>query len=513
MTRRKPNTVEPPAFEWEIGSPNLRQWRDFGPYMYCRTQFARNMPAVAELRIPRDHPKAEQILGCRHTVVPMRTAYNGKKWDGRVLSARCAGRPGEEIVTAILVSNWYWLLCILGFPTPLITTPEFQPIKHDISFGRVDHVLKYFITMNAARLQVPVYAAIQPDTVDPGIPMGLNDIDSIDDVIEFIEQSTEDHVALWSRMTVLSELFKQATETTDIEIEIHQWTTDEPDPGRIFNTDSPADLARIINWEGFEAFFNFLNIGNALGLADPNRWNTATDPCYIVTTRGKRDRPTLEWSTEGGQIEWIDRNVEHTTGWQVIVGGRAPEWANSLVEFIMNFLIQAGLTALGLGAFGGVGDFFNDRIMAYQRFENHELKAKPHDERQHLFAEGFADNTGAFSLDAFTAGKAKLQEIGGSDAVKITILAGGPDGRGYSFGADDGTGKRFDLGDIPRFYDRGTVIQDYISAVEVLDDRENRVTETVTIGDDKALRSAWESVIGKLGDAAGLFRAIANATN
>ncbi|NKS98764.1 hypothetical protein GS498_20250 [Rhodococcus hoagii] len=55
-------------------------------------------------------------MQCKTDVVPIRTFYNGKVWDGRVLSCVVEGEPGREIVTATCVSNLKWLQSILGWP-------------------------------------------------------------------------------------------------------------------------------------------------------------------------------------------------------------------------------------------------------------------------------------------------------------------------------------------------------------------------------------------------------------
>ncbi|RYF58696.1 MAG: hypothetical protein EOO27_11680 [Comamonadaceae bacterium] len=95
--------------------------------------------------------------------------------------------------------------------------------------------------------------------------------------------------------------------------------------------------------------------------------------------------------------------------------------------------------------------------------------------------------------------------------MKLEVQSGVGTG-GFTFGADDTSGRRFRVGDIMSFYDRGTIIEDYVSAVEVEDSRGQFCTEYITIGDDRAIKDGWNRVIDRLKGFASLSRAIANGT-
>ncbi|MFE7747421.1 hypothetical protein, partial [Nocardia sp. NPDC057455] len=245
-----------------------------------------------------------------------------------------------------------------------------------------------------------------------------------------------------------------------------------------------------------------------LGLADPDSWGTPPRACYVFDTRAKRDMRKIQWRTDGGQIDHYERDFSHVDAVRAIVGGKAPEILNQAIEWAANFAIQLliNLIAPGLGLGFVVGDLFDNIFFAYQQFFDEDTE----DEIgiDDAFAEVFADNTAAWSLDSFAVGHTALKEHGGSDALKLSIDAGGT---GYRFGADDGTGTRYDVGDVHTVYDRGNTVEQYVSGVVISDSRDGRRVETPTLGEDQRLTGAWDRLIANIQGLAGTTRGIANS--
>ncbi|MGB3707593.1 hypothetical protein [Gordonia sp. (in: high G+C Gram-positive bacteria)] len=507
---RKPGAPDTAMFDIEINGDNQvrsEYWRPFGPYQRCKWQWAWGIPAVAEVQIAKTHPMAKLVMSCRRRIVSVVTNHNGVPWDGRVMAARYKGRPGQEIITFYLVNNLIWQTSALAWPQPLFPRPEFQFPKHDIGFGPLDGVYKYFSAKNHTRLLNPVHARLPVRYDTPSLP-DLNHMSSVDDLVDYIADSTDDLVAVWARMTPLDELHKTHFSISDRAPTVNLWRPGiDPDPGNIFNPEALGHLENIISWEGLQHFFYFLNPGNILGMANPANWLKATKPCYLLDTVEKRDRRHMEWRTDGGNIVDIERYVSHPEGYQVIVGGKAPEIANNLVQMAINLLIQGAMSALQIGgAAPVVGDLFNDVFFAYQMFSDQDLKAEL---GTHGLSEAFANSGTAFSLDSLAAGTSKLKEIGGQDTLKLTVMAGNG---GYEHGVDDGSGLRFQVGDRMSLTDFGETVEQWVSAVEVEHTPGEQKTTTVTLGDDLQLRSGWDRMIDKIGMLAGATNAAANST-
>ncbi|WP_280422574.1 hypothetical protein [Nocardia carnea] len=509
----RPNTKTPPAFNITVYSQDYLRSRPLGPYMRARFGWFWRVPGTAEIQVRADHPLAARLMACKRDVVPIRTYYNGIPWSGRVISARMRGRPGQEIVTATCVGNLYWILTGLAWVNNHFP-PEVQiglTGKQDVRFGPVDFVAKSYLTSIMTRLQKPVYSALPVDYEIPELPQ-LEDLNSLDDILEALGTLTEDLCVLSARFTQLDELIDGAIKNSGRGMSCELWTPEDGPSPDVFNSDTLARLQNIIDLTG-DNFFWFTNPDNILGLADPDSWRKMQRAGYVFDTHKKRDRRWMQWRTDSGHIEEYDRGVSHPTAHSAVVGGKAPEFMNQLVEWAANLALQAILNLIVPGANLGsilVGDLFDNIFFAYQKFDDPQLEA---DLGEHAFGETFADNTAAYSLDSWAVGLAALKQAGGGESLKLTVKAGGIDGRGPSFGVDDGSGRRFQLGDIMTFWDRGTIVEDYVSAVEVEDSRDERCTETVTIGDDEELQDAWEKLIGRMKGFAGLSRAIANGTN
>ncbi|WP_082870994.1 Gp37-like protein [Nocardia terpenica] len=508
----RPNSKTPPAFDIEIFNQDCTQSRPLGPYMKARFGWFWDVPGTGTIIVKGDHPMAARLMACKRDVVPLRTYYNGIPWDGRVISAVMEGKPGEEIVTATCVSNLYWLLTVLAWVNPMLP-PEVQiglTGKQDIMFGPVDFVIKYFLAKNMIRLQKPVYAALPIQYDVPELPQ-LKDLNTLDDILKVINSFTEDLCVVNARFTRMDELIKMTTEHSGRGLSCNLWLPNDGPSPSVFNTDTLARLQNVLDLSG-DNFFWFTNPDNVLGLADPDQWGKMQHAGYVFDTKVQRDRRWMQWRTDSGHIVNYKRGVSHPKAHDVVVGGKAPDFVNQVVEWGANLALQALLNFLVPGLdLGGllVGDLFDDIFFTYQRFRDERLRA---DLGVHGWGEAFVDNTTAWSLDSFAVGMNGLRQNGGGESLKLEVISGGIDDRGFSFGVDDGSGRRFQVGDIMSFWDRGTVVEDYVSGVEVEDSRDEKCTEFVTIGDDDEMKDAWSQLIDRVSGLASFSRAIANGT-
>lgn len=508
----RPTRGEAELFDIEIGTPDAMSWRPLGGYMRADFDWHWHLPTTAEFNLQPDHPMVAYLAGCRRRVIHVRTEHNGIPWNGRVMKLRMAGKPGRETVTATCISNLFWLVRALAWVNNL-TPPEFQLAltgKQDVILGPPDMVFKAYLAKVMTRLRKPVYAALPIRYDLPTLP-DLEDIDTLDDALQIIADAADSVVILSARFTQLDELFKQTTENLGLGLSCNLWTPADGDPSpHVFNTHTLSQLQSVLDMTS-DNFLNFTNPGNVLGLTDPSQWGTMQRAGYVFNTHTQRDNRKLQWSTTAGNIEYYERLVEHADASRVIIGGKAPEFANMVVEWGANFALQLILNLIVPGANLGtilVGDLLDNVLFAYQQFWDPDLE----DELgEHGFGEVFGDNTAAWSLDGASTALNALKAHSGTDAVKIVATSGGPDGRGFSMGVDDGSGRRYQVGDLVTFEDRGVVIDKPITSVRVTDLRDGRKVETITLGEDQALRDGWSRVIGHLQGFAGTARGIANS--
>jgi hypothetical protein len=495
-----------------IGSPDALTWRPLGGYISREIEFDWRVPGFAVIQIKGTHPLAPYLMQCRRKVIHLRTSENGIMWNGRVMKARAFGRPGQEVVTITAVDYKYWLKTGLAWVNNQLP-PEVQinlTGKQDVRVGSFDQISKSYAASIFTRLRKPVYAALPIRWDMPDLP-DLDDIDTLDDLLDLIADFTDEACVWQARFPPLDELMKQDLDRLERGIGLDLWSpVDGPSP-HVFNTTSLSQLQSVIDYTS-DNFLNFTNPGNILGLADPTTWGKMTRAGYVFDTLVKEDKTHMQWRADGTQIEHIDRTSEHMTAHRIVVGGKAPEILNQVIEWGANFAIQLLLNAIapGLGLGMVVGDLFDNIFFAYQQFWDPDVESDP-DLGEHAFGEAFGDNTAAWSANSATIGLAELKKHGGSDAVTITVTNGGPDGRGFRFGVDDATGKTFKVGDIMQIYHLGTIVEQYVSNVKVKTDRNGRKVYAITLGDAETAQDGWERVIGRVNTLFGTARGVANS--
>lgn len=512
------STLEPPQFDFEILSPDCHTSRHLGSYVSAEVGYFWNVPGTVKLRIQPDHPMAGYLINCRYRVIHVRTWRNGEPWDGRVFTADVEGKPGQETIDIYCIGNLFWLLRTLVWVNSLFPLEVQVGLtgKQDIMIGNYDFVFKYFGAKQWIRQNKPVYCAL-PVRYEVELP-NIADLLDLDELLEFIADS--DFVALTARFPYLDELIRQTVNNKEIGLSCHLWTANDGASPEVFNTQTLANLQSLLNIFEPDNYLRFLNEGNPLGLNDPSDWGKITKHAgYVFETHEKRDRKHFEWRTDSGQIDYYKRHVEHLSGHQAVVGGKSPDFINRGIEWGANLAIQviAGLitTALGLPGVGGVvvGDLFDNIFFAYQGFENTEILETDGggENGEHFFCEVFGDNTAAWSLDSAAVGFEALKKASGDDSVTISVRAGGPDGEGLQFGADDGVHRRYRHGDIMTFWDRGTRVENYVASVVVKDYRDGHMVEDITFGDNSKLRDSWYQVINQFSNFAQFTRGVANS--
>lgn len=502
----------PPAFPIEVYNNTATAGRPLGSYIRARFGWFWRIPGTGVIQVKYDHPLAARLLQAKRDVVPIRTRYNGKLWSGRVMRVEVEGEPGNEIVTAICVGDLIWTTAFLAWVNHLFP-PEFQVAltgKQDVTAGPVDYVLKSHVARAAIRMQKPVHVALPIDYDIPDMPK-LEDIDTLDDLLALLNGYVEDTALLSARFTQHDELFRQPLEDSNRgqSAYLHIPEIDGESP-EVFNVDTLGRLQNILDLSDTDNFLWFTNPDNILSLADPETWGKLTAPGIVYNTHRIRDRRYMQWRTDNGSIRWYKRGIAHPTAHSVILGGKAPEFVNQVVEWSANLAIKMLLNWLIPGAGLGdilIGDLLDDILFAYQKFDDYVLEEEL---GPFGLGETFADNTNAYSLDAAAIGFTKLKEVGPQESLKLEVIAGTPGS--YSFGTID-DGRHFDVGDLMTFYDRGTTIEDYVSAVEVEDSRTERCTEYVTIGDDRHIKDPAAQFIDRLKGLASFTRAVANGTN
>lgn len=516
----RPNTTDELGFNIEFGSPNGMSWRPLGAYM-PGTSFEWHwfLPSFATINIMSDHPAADYLSHPRRKVIHIRTERNGIPWTGRILEVDVEGPPERQTITLTCVSNMFWLLCGLAWVNNTMP-PGFQlniTGKQDIDWGPPDQVFKKYIAKVFTRLRRPVYGALPIRKTSPELP-DLDDIDTLDDLLAIAREIPDETCVLSARATQLDELFQQTVQLYEFGMSMDFWSPVDGTPSpHVFNTHTLSMLQSVFDYTS-DNFLNFTNPGNVLGLTNPSEWGKMQRAGYVFNTHAKRDRRHVQWRTDADQVKWIKRKEKHVTATHVLIGGKAPEIMNQVIEWGANFALQLILNAIlpGLGLGNIIGDLFDDVFFAFQQFWDPELE----DEMgEHAFAEAFGDNTAAWSLDSWANGEAALKLHSGSEALILTVVSGGADGRGLTFGADTETidgvevsfPRRYRHGDVMTVWHNGVEVEQLVTQVKITDNRDGHMIEEPILGAAETVKDGWERVFTRIQKYAGIFRAVANS--
>lgn len=508
----RPNVTDPGILDIELGARNgkIIEWTPLGSYMQAEVMWHWYLPGTISFDLKPNHRLIPYLRSLRRKAIHIRLWRNGIPWTGRLMTHHTSGNPRNPTVRFTGVDYKFWLQRTLAWVNPLFP-PEFQLAltgKQDVMFGEPDFLCKYFGAKNWTRLHRPIFASLPLHRVTSDFP-DLDDIPTLSDLLGIINNSVANIAVISMRFTQLDEGLKLTRDRLDFGWKMDLWDGTGTPP-RVFNTDTLSRLQSVLDATS-DNFLNFTNPGNYLGLADPSSWGKMPRAGYVFDTIAKRDQRKVQWRTDGNQIVGIDYESSHADAVRSVVGGKAPEILNQVIEWGANFAIQLILNALlpGLGLGLVVGDLFDNIFFAYQQFYDGELEAEIGIDD--AFAEVFADNTAAWSLDSYAVGQGALKEHSGSESIQLTVVSGGADGRGMSFGVDNNTGRRYQLGDIHTLYDQGTTIEQYISSVTVTDKRDGRMIETPVLGEDKRKRGSWDRVVAGLQGLAAYSRGNSNS--
>lgn len=518
MSVGQPNTTYPVEFPIDIGKRNnpVIDWTPLGSYLEASVQYTWGLePGALVFDVHPEHPINYRIPqgSIKRTCYHVRTFVNGRQWDGRIFDRVITGAPGRERFSYICVSNKYWLQRGYAWVNPLFP-PEVQIAltgKQAIMWGPPDPVFKWFLGTNFVRLDKPVFMSLPlhyPPSWGIGDHTNLADLSFFDDLFDIIFGASEELVALMARFTQFDDLFRQTVNRLEMGVDVTLWDGRGTSP-QVFNTTSLGNLQSILDvTDDF-----FLDLSQLAGVSSGLFDLESDRACYVFDSKYKRDNRRVQWRTDApGQIESYTYKETHADAYKAIVGGKSPAIVNDLIEIGANLAIQLLINLIfpGLGLGVVVGDLFDDIFFAYQVFADDDVEDEIGEDD--AWPEIFADNTAAWSIDSYAIGKTALHEHGGKESLIINASGGTPDGKGITFGADNGTARRFDVGDTMQFWDRGNIVEQYASTVTVTDKPGERLRTQLTLGEDKRVRGPWTRAILGLQGLGATSRGIANST-
>jgi hypothetical protein len=496
-----------------------------GNYIRLQASLPRLKLPTAQLTLMGGDPLAPAVIECETTVVPVTITFSGGalRWSGRVTVALDKiNSDGTETVECQLVGDLAMLDHILVFPEPFLPI-EVQP-SEAIYIGPVITVLKTMVAENCLRLQLGLWelfnnlGSLDLDwrtwfgtlLMQPGFSLTtLMQMVTTPVCVTFTNplRDTSVWVAIHGRMDTCWKLMTQQLKDNGLYASMDLWLPGEPQPsGVAWDLTTPTLVFNIRDYQGVTgptgtvldgAIEDVVTLAGSLlgGVVAPflnpaNEYIPPGSNIVIAPTLGVNFTPpwvVFNADVDDSGLVALELAHHHPLAWQLVMGGRSPQWLNDLLNATMEWLIDILMMVIGIT---GISDTLLDGVLSntFFAFMTWEL----FDMRVALgpfgFPEKFFPSQDTYSLDAVMAAITASWDVRGYPAAKVTFINGMP----FTLGRDLFPGAMVSL------IRRGTLFTDYLDEIEIIDDASNRGKVTGQIGDGRREEAPMEIVQRKL---------------
>ena len=494
-------------------------------YLEIEFSFKKNAAGALSVTLPGDTECRDHIFNDNdiEAVIPIIVDTAGSQWTGQVDTASLiVDEDGVETIELTALHDWEWCSHVAMWPSPFAPL-EIQFPKHMIGIGPSATIIKTFYKANLLRLQLPLWRIpslselFKPsawfNVGNANFPVAVMPINLLDD--------TSKWCAVSARMQTGSELFEQVLKDGGLSLTATVWDPEEhgqPAPGH-FTITRPTVVLDVEDHSGVTGptgtvidgmlwWITELLDDSVTSLLRLNPDQSGADGDLVMdddvgrigSLLGfKKARPSVIWMD--GQYSGIQSGTlthHKAMARDIIVGGKSPGWVNmgieigieALLTWVGTYLGVPGLSALYTGQ-------LSDILLAYQRFTDKERarKAGPYLYHEHVVANGGS----AYTVDAVMEGQSGLFDTRAYASREIKVRDASP----YVFGRDYGIGHivGYQLGE--------AIWTDYVSEAVYRDNREERSTWTVTIGDGSDEESDGQRAHRKIAALFGIAKDIA----
>lgn len=514
--RAKESKLAMPEFDIDVYTNVYGRAGQITDYISATVTFVRNNLPTATVVLKDDDPLIPLLETCNETVVPITFSIGELRWSGRVDVVNDDIVDGVGTVTIQCVGDWNWLNKILVWPNFLLPI-QVQFPKEAIYIGAAVTVIETMLTEQIIRLQSGLWEMVNnilnPASWFATLMMGKGlltpcaVIPRTDNLLSEVFTDTSKWCAVTGRMDTVATLADQICKDNGIVIDADLWLPGEPQPTTMFTLSEPTICFRVRDKSGVTGPTGTLLDGilktgvdildGAFGevikpfLNPANQY--APDGVSIAPAFGVdfvAPWPIYNCDNKRSGIKECHTNFHHPLAYTVIGGGKSPEWVNKLIDLLLEAAITAILVAIaatGAGAAAAVSGIpttlldgvFDNVILAFQLVENSDRRSKlgPYGYPEFFSSTGST----AYTLDEFFALEIAMWDTRGYISGQITAYNGTP----YTVGKD------FAVGDLVSWIRRGKLYTDYVTQVTVTDDRSNRVSTEIQVGDGAAQESPW----------------------
>lgn len=481
-------------------------WKPLGEchdYIDLTASKPRNKVPVLTMNLKSSDPLVPLIRKCRKEVVGITVEIGSLRWAFTVDTAAhkmTGGLRTLEVKALGLHDYLNYLLVWPNFALPIAA----QIPSHATFIGPICTVIEVMVAEQAFRMQsglwelpnnlfsgnldwqawfgTPLEEGIAPSTlITPIYVVHHNPLVDASPLVE-----------INGRMETCAAMIDKLIKSYGVTVELELWLPGDPQPDEWAILDRPTYVLRVVDRSSVTGptgsildsiIKQVVNVeGSVLGnVLDPflnSDGQYAPDGVYIAPAIGVDFVTpwTLLIDHPRGPMEGFEITEHHPQGFQILVGGRSPKWVNDLINATTSWLLDSLMIIIGLtGVPSNLLDgLFSDVLLSFQLIENFGRRKEmgPYARPEKFISTGAAP----YNIDALFSFISAMWDTRGYRSAIVHTRNGFP----YSVGRDIFPGGLMSIAE------NGELFTDYIENVIVMDNRKERCSVTVQVGDGRA---------------------------
>ena len=480
-----------------------------GDYISTTATWVTNDVDTATIVLKGGDPMGPFAYQCDKTVVPVFITSGSMRFTGQVDTCSPDFSDGELKWTIQVKGDWDWFNRILVWPNFALPI-QVQVPKEAVYIGPAISCLKAMVGEQCIRLQTGLWELVN-NILDPAAWFGtMLEEEGLLTPCAVVPTNpladTSKWVAFSGKMDTCATLIQQVCKDNGLVSTAQVWMPGDPQPTGWYTLTQPTVVFDVVDRSGITGpTGTFLDgliedgvdlahsaLGDVLNPFLNAAGEYAPDGVNIAPALGVNFvKPWVYFDCDNplrSGVKEFHAPAHAPLAWQIVGGGKSPDWLNNLINASIEFLLGTALSVIGLEGIpstllDGVAD---NILLAYQLVENEQRRAEmgPYGKPEFFTSTGST----AYTLSEEFALESAMWDTRGYKSAELVFDNCYP----YTLGVDLFVGAQA----IWKF--QNNLFCDYVDQVTLTDDRNNRIQITAQIGDNKSRQDPSEILQRKL---------------
>ena len=474
-------------------------------YIQLSASKPRNKPAVLNLNLKGSDPLVPLIRKCRKEVVGITVEVGSLRWAYTVDTAAYKLANGMKTLEVKALGLHDYLSYLLVYPN-FLAPLQVQVPTRAVFIGPICTCIEVMIAEQAFRMQTGLW-----ELTDNALSLNAdwqawigtllesrgNVLDMLHTPIYVVHHNplidASPFVEFNSRMETCYQVIEKLVKSYGVTVEMDLWLPGDPQPDQYSMLGVPTYVVRVVDRSDVTGPTNgtildsiVKEVVNVEGSILGNVLDPLLNPTGEYAPPGVYIAPTLgvdfvaPWAIlvdhPRGPMESFELTDHHPQGWAIVIGGKSPKWIQDLINATTSWLIDSlsiliGVTGIPSNLLDGL---LADVLFAFQTVESFGRRNDmgPYGRPSKFVPTGAAP----YNIDALFSFISTLWDTRGYRSGMAQFRNGYP----YAVGKDIFPGALMSIAE------NGELYTDYIENVMITDNRKERCSVVVQIGDNKA---------------------------